>query len=101
MEQLAALSMGYPGSVLATAGIGNWNMSWFKALAQQGVQVFDLAFNNDPEKLMPDGSFGSPGRIAQKELAKELVEVGLRFTDASPKELGDINDALLRKRDNL
>lgn len=97
LESLAALSMNYQGSLIATAGTGSWNLSWFKALAAQGVQVFDLAFNND-HRILANGTIANPGKDAQIELAKELANIGVRYTDASPKEIGDINDALLRQR---
>ena len=91
LEMLAGVTMGYRGHVVGTAGTGCWDLKWFEALGADGVQTFDLAFNNDAR---PDGN---PGQEVQATLAKELVKVGLRVRDASPIEPGDINDALLRK----
>lgn len=94
LEMLAALSMGYAGSVIATAGTGSWNLEWFRGLAKAGVSTFDLAFNNDANSA----NGRNAGQIAQAELAAELVKEGFATCDASPVEPGDINDALLRKQ---
>lgn len=97
LETLAALSMGYKGHLIATAGTGSWRLSWFKGLAANGVQVFDLAFNND-HRVNEQGEISNPGQESQRALAKELQSNGLMYADASPKVVGDINDALLRQK---
>lgn len=97
LEVLAALSMGYTGSLIATAGASSARLSWFKALAGQGVKVFDLAFNND-RRVDDSGVISNPGQENQLVLARELHAIGLQTADCSPKELGDINDALLRQK---
>ncbi len=94
LEALAALSMGYAGSVMGTAGVGCWSIEWFKALARTGVSTFDLAFNNDRKPDDPR----NPGQEAQADLARQLQALGLSTYDASPREAGDINDALLRRK---
>lgn len=97
LEVLAALSMGYDGSAIATAGTGSWRPSWFKGLAGEGVELFELAFNND-HRVNESGEIENPGQENQRLLARELQALGLQCSDASPKEVGDINDALLRRK---
>lgn len=99
LELLAARSMGYHASCVSAAGTGSWNISWFKGLHSTGVEVFDLAFNNDDHKS-EDGTPHNPGQEAQAELATELDQLGFTWNDASPREPGDINDMLLKKRGN-
>ncbi len=89
----------YRASCVSAAGTAAWNISWFKGLHSTGVSVFDLAFNND-DKRRADGAQYNPGQEAQAELAAELDQLGLPWTDASPREPGDINDMLLKKRAN-
>lgn len=97
LEMLAALSLGYDGRVLAASGTGASQITWFQGLAAQGTTVFELAFNND-HWVDEHGVIHNPGREAQMQLAKDLTALGIACTDASPREVGDINDALLRTR---
>ncbi len=97
LEICAALSMGYNGSLIATGGTSAWRLTWFKGLADKGVNMFDLAFNHD-HRVNELGEISNPGQDNQKALARELQNIGLHCADASPKEVGDLNDALLRRK---
>ncbi|CAM8644477.1 hypothetical protein MCEMSEM18_03617 [Comamonadaceae bacterium] len=97
LEMCAARSLGYTGSIIGMAGTGSWRTSWFKGLAAQGVRTFELAFNND-HRVDEDGEIKNPGQQNQLLLARELQALGLHCSDASPKEVGDINDVLLRRK---